>query len=159
MTADTRFAGRVTRLALTSVVALGLLLVFWTLSPNRIVAIGVALATGWVLMPTLLIVSLRRPAVRYAVALPASLIGGSLLAMCWSSLPSAPIARAGWLLITAGVLLGALLGAWFWFRWWPVPVRLNDPFSPGRWSLISIHVGLIVAGLALLGFSTLLAKL
>ena len=52
---------------------------------------------------------------------------------------------SGW--ITAGVLLGGLLGIWFWFRWVPVPAWLDDPFSRGRWLFICAHVSLIVSGL------------
>ena len=156
MSADPRFSRRVIRLALTSLVALGLIFGLWAESADRFVAIGVALAAGWVLMPSVLLVSLRRPSIRKGVAVPASLVGGGLIALCLWDLPRAPAARAGWLLITAGIVLGAFLGAWFWFRWLPVPERLHDPFAPGRWALIAIHVGLIVTGLLLVGLSVFL---
>jgi hypothetical protein len=28
----------------------------------------------------------------------------------------------------------------------PVPASLDDPYSPGRWGLIGLHVALIVVG-------------
>jgi hypothetical protein len=31
----------------------------------------------------------------------------------------------------------------------PVPAALDDPFSPGRWTLIGIHIAMIVLGLML----------
>ena len=49
----------------------------------------------------------------------------------------------------AGILLGSVLGLWFWYRVLPVPAALDDPFSPGRWTLIGIHIALIVLGLML----------
>jgi hypothetical protein len=52
-------------------------------------------------------------------------------------------------LVTAGVLLGGVLGLWFWYRLLPVPAALDDPFSRGRWTLIAVHVSLIVVGLVL----------
>lgn len=54
---------------------------------------------------------------------------------------------------TAGVLMGGVLGLWFWFRLVPVPRFLDDPFSPGRWALVTAHIILIVAGLGLIAFS------
>ena len=41
------------------------------------------------------------------------------------------------------------MGLWFWFRVAPVPARLDDPTAPARWSLIALHVVLIVLGLTL----------
>ena len=72
--------------------------------------------------------------------------------------PEGQVARAGWVLITTGVFLGGILGAWFWFRWLPVPAALADPFSRGRWALIAIHVCLIVFGLALVGLSAVVER-
>jgi hypothetical protein len=72
-----------------------------------------------------------------------------LVALCLTALPSEPLARAGWVLVTAGILLGGVLGGWFWFRWLPVPASLDAPFAPGRWVLVAVHVSMIVAGLAL----------
>lgn len=149
LSTDARFARRVKRLALTSVVALGL--IWWlavsTLATPQIV--GIALAAGWVLMPAVLLASLTRPRLRYALVLPATLVGVALLAISIWWRPLDPLAAAGWLLITAGISLGGVLGLWFWFRLLPVPEPLDDPFSRGRLALIGLHVGLIVTGIAL----------
>jgi hypothetical protein len=149
LSADPRFAGRVRRLAATAVVALGLI---WALATTTLEAptlVVVMLALGWVTMPTILVASLTRPRLRYALVVPSTLVGTGLLAISAAWLPANAIAAAGWLLITVGILLGGLLGLWFWFRVVPVPGRLDDPFSPGRMALIGIHVALIVAGLSL----------
>ena len=149
LSTDRRFAGRVRRLALTSVVALGLI---WGLAVATLDApsvIGVGLAAGWLLMPTILIASLADPRWRYALVLPATLVGTSLLAISVAWLPALLLAAAGWAMITAGVLMGGVLGLWFWYRLVPVPTRLDDPFSTGRLALIRAHVALIVIGLLL----------
>lgn len=155
MTGDGRFARRVVRLALTSMVALGLI---WFLSVSTVdahVAIPMSLLAGWILMPSVLGLSLRWSVLRYALLVPASLVGLALVAICISALPRDPASRAGWLLITAGVLFGGGLGSWFWFRWMPVPHQLHDPFSSGRWVLVAAHVLLIITGLVLVGASAL----
>lgn len=149
LSADRRFAGRVRRLALTAVVALGLI---WALAVTTLAAppvIGFALAAGWVSMPTILLASLERPLLRYALVIPSTLVSLPLLAISAVWLPSNAVAAGGWLLMTAGILMGGLLGLWFWFRLVPVPQQLDDPFSPGRLSLIGIHIALIVVGGAL----------
>ena len=153
LTADPAFARRVVRLAVTSAFALGLI---WflsgvTLEAHRMIERG--LAGGWLLMPSILGLSLRWPRLRYAIVVPSTLVSLALLAICATALPEDAVTRSGWLLITSGVLFGAVLGAWFWFRWIPVPVGLSDPFSRGRWVLIVVHVSLIVAGITLLGLS------
>ena len=156
MTRDPRFGVRVIRLAATSVVALGLIwgLQFATLQTPAFV--GVALAAGWALMPVLLIASLRWPITRYGLALPSTLVGVGLVAICLTALPQEwGAARVGWLMTTAGVLMGGVLGLWFWFRLAPVPRFLDDPFSPGRWALVAAHIALIVVGLALIGYGAL----
>ena len=155
LTADPRFARRIIRLALTSALALGLI---WWLSArtlNAHPAVSISLGAGWLLMPLVLVLSLRWPKLRYALVVPSFLVGLALVAVCTSALPEERVASAGWLLITGGVLLGGVLGAWFWFRWLPVPARLVDPFAPGRWVLVATHVSLITAGLALVGLSVL----
>ncbi len=155
LTDDPGFARRIVRLALTSCVALGL--VWWlaitTLDAHP--AIGVSLAAGWLLMPSLLLLSLRRPRLRYALVLPSSLVGLPLLVISAGSLATEPAARVGWLLLSGGILLGGALGIWFWFRWLPVPAYLHDPFSRGRWLLVGLHIGLVVGGLAVVGLSAL----
>ena len=149
LSADARFAGRIKRLALTAMVALGLI---WWLAVTTLATpplARIALAAGWVLMPTVLLASLSRPRLRYALVLPATLVGVALLGVSIWWLPPEPMAAAGWLLITMGIALGGALGLWFWFRLLPVPEPLNDPFSGGRLALIGLHVALIVSGLVL----------
>jgi len=144
---DRRFAGRVRRLALTAVVALGLI---WALAVTTLDAppiVGLALAAGWVSMPTILLASLERPFLRYALVIPSTLVGVPLLTISAAWLPANAIAATGWLLMTAGILLGGLLGLWFWFRLVPVPESLDDPFSPARLALIGVHIALIVIGM------------
>lgn len=146
---DRRMAGRVRRLARTAAVALGII---WWLAVSTLEAppiIGASLLLGWASMPAILVMSLRRPRLRYALVLPSSLVGVPLLGITALFLPASAVAAAGWLLITAGILLGSALGLWFWYRVLPVPRALDDPFSAGRIALIGVHVALIVAGAAL----------
>jgi hypothetical protein len=130
-------------------VALGVIwgLAVWTTDAPPMV--DVALLLGWVLMPTILAISLDRPAWRYGLVLPASLVGIGLLAISIAWRPESEVAGTGWLLITGGVVLGGWLGLWLWYRMAPVPVQLDDPFAPGRLALIRAHVALIVVGIAL----------
>lgn len=156
MTGDSRFAVRVFRLAATSVVALGLIWGFQHATLNAPAFVGFCLAAGWALMPALLTVSLRWPIARYGLAVPSTLVGAGLVAICLTALPPDwGAAKIGWLMTTAGVLMGGALGLWFWFRLAPVPRFLEDPFGPGRWTLVVIHIALIVAGLALIGLNAL----
>ena len=151
MTGNPRFAVRVIRLAATSVVALGLLWVFQFATLDTHASAGICLAAGWALMPSLLVVSLRWPIVRYGLALPSTLVGFGLIVICLTGLPHDwGAARIGWLMTTAGVLMGGVLGLWFWFRLAPVPSFLDDPFGPSRWILVAIHIVLIVVGLGLI---------
>ena len=156
MTADSRFGVRVIRLAATSVVALGLIWGFQFATLQTPAFVGISLAAGWMLMPALLMVSLRWPIARYGLALPSTLVGLGLVAVCLTALPTEwAAAKVGWLMTTAGVLMGGVLGLWFWFRLAPLPRFLDDPFGPGRWTLVAVHIGLIVVGLALIGSSAL----
>ncbi|MBI3648841.1 MAG: hypothetical protein HY240_08860 [Actinobacteria bacterium] len=150
MSADPAFAPRVRRLAIVSAIALGVIWMLAVTTPGAPAPVSVSLLLAWVSMPTVLAASLRRPRVRSIVALPSALAAVALIAICVTALPADdPLAAAGWLSITAGILLGAWLGAWFWYRWFPVPVSLDAPFSTGRWALIAVHVGLVVAGVLL----------
>jgi hypothetical protein len=155
MTSDPRFASRVVRLAGISVVALAAIFLQWAWTGTGSATILIALGVGWILMPTLLMLSMRWPEIRYGVVVPAAAVSLALVAICLWNLPPSPIARSGWLVISSGVLLGSLLGAWFWLRWLPVPRKLDDAYSPGRWMLIAVHAGLIVSGLGLLLLSDL----
>lgn len=150
MTGDPVFAARVRRLTIISLVALGSIWWLATATLDAGPAVNLLLFAGWLAMPTVLAASLRRPQARLLVALPATAVSIALLAVCLTALPADAPERPGWLLLTAGILIGGSLGGWFWYRWVPVPEALDDPYSRGRWSLIGIHVGLVVAGLALL---------
>ena len=146
LTADRGMSRRVRRLGFVSLFALGLI---WALAITTLRApwvVGAALAGGWVLMPSILFASLSRPRLRYGLVVPASLLGGGLLAILIWWLPTSAIAAAGWVLMAAGIALGGVLGLWFWYRWLPVPNTLDNPYSRGRWALISLHVALIVTG-------------
>lgn len=146
---DARFRWRIIRLTGVSMVALGVITVLAAATlrvPWWVVAM---LAAGSVLMPLVLAASLREPRLRYALTIPASLVTLALFAIVAWWLPVEPVALAGWLLITAGILVGAGLGAWFWYRMMPVPAALDDPFSGGRWALVALHIGLLVVGFAL----------
>ena len=152
---DRRFERRVKRLAAVSAVALGSI---WALAVSTLAlppAIVAAFAAGWLLMPTILATSLWYPRLRYGLVLPASLVSIGLLAVCVGWLPAEPSIALGWILMTAGVALGGGLGLWFWYRVLPVPAALDDPFSPGRWTMVGVHVTLVVAGFALAALALL----
>ena len=53
-----------------------------------------------------------------------------------------------------GVLLGGLMGLWFWFRVAACASHVFDaPDGAGRWAIIAVHVALIVVGLGTCGVS------
>lgn len=154
LTDDPAFARRIIRLALVSSIALGLVWLLATVTLDAHPSVGASLGLGWLMMPSILFLSLRRPRLRYALAIPSALVGVPLLFICASNLPEGQVARTGWLLLTAGVLSGVVLGVWFWFRWLPVPGWLHAPFSWSRWALVGLHVALVVSGLVLVGVSS-----
>ena len=146
LTADTVFQRRVRRLVALSAVALGLML--WLAASDGaqwwvLALIGV----GWVLMPTFLAMSLSKPRVRYMLIVPATTVSLGLIAMTLATEGSASV---GWMLLTLGVLAGGTLGIWFWYRWFPVPRLLDDPFGWPRLTLIALHLGLILVGFGIL---------
>jgi hypothetical protein len=150
MTGDPRFRGRVRRLSITSGVALG---VIWALAVGTLDAspwIDDLLLTGWVSMFAVLTASLARPSLRRLVFAPAVMVTAALIGICLWELPRSGLARAGWLTLTAGILMGGGMGAWFWYRWIPVPRGLDDPYVPARSILIAAHVGLVVGGTVLI---------
>jgi hypothetical protein len=148
MSVNVRFRRRLRRLIVVSAVMLGSITLLAALSTDaRPVTIGL-LATGWLLMPTLLHAGLDRPRLRYLLMMPATLVSVGLIVVASGAEPGT-MAGTGWWLVTAGVLLGGGLGGWFWYRWMPVPSQLDDPFSPGRIALIAIHVALILIGIGL----------
>ena len=149
LTRDRRIVRRIKRLAATSAVALGLIWGLAVFTLHVPLGISLALAAGWVLMPATLVASLARPSFRYWLIVPATFASIGLLALCRNWLPPAPVPALGWILTTAGVLLGGAMGLWLWFRVLPVPKALDDPGGRWRWCLIVVHVGLIVSGVAM----------
>jgi hypothetical protein len=149
LTDDRRIRHRVLRLAAVSLVALGLICGLGAATLEAPPTILASLALGWFLMPTVLAWSLREPRARYLLVVPSTLVTLGLLAICLGWMPTSAMVAAGWLLMTAGVGLGGMLGLWLWFRLMPVPAALDDPLAPGRWALIAVHVALVVVGWAL----------
>jgi hypothetical protein len=149
LSSDPAMTGRVRRLAVVSSIALGAVLVLVVGTVDADSWVLAALALGWILMPTLLVLSVRLPVLRHLLVVPSALVSVGLLAVVVIAPPDDAVVEAGWLLVTGGVLLGGVLGLWFWFRLLPVPASLDDPFSASRWSLIGVHVVAIVLGLAL----------
>ncbi len=146
LTNDRRIRGRVQHLAGVSAVALGLITGLAASSPAVPALLVAPLALGWASMPAVLVWSLLDVRMRYLLAAPSALVTLGLLGICATALPAAPLAAAGWLLLTAGVLLGGALGLWTWYRLLPVPAAMDDPSSTGRWALITVHVVLVVGG-------------
>jgi hypothetical protein len=97
-------------------------------------------------MPTILAASLNRPSLRYALVVPASAVSIGLIGMVMTTPEETAM---GWLVITAGIMLGGFLGVWFWFRWLPVPRILDDPFGGPRMTLIGLHLALVLVGAAM----------
>lgn len=145
LTADRLFAHRVRRLVAISAVALGVIwgLAFVDEAPTWVL---VLLVVGWASMPTVLAASLSRPSLRFALIVPASAVSVGLIGMVMNASEGTVM---GWLLITLGILLGGLLGVWFWFRWLPVPRILDDPFGWPRVALVGLHLALILVGATL----------
>ena len=149
LTPDRRFERRVLRLAVVSAIALGLIWFLVGTTLEAPVALDAVFAIGWLLMPSTLVASLRSARLRFGLVVPASLVSIGLLAVCVGWLPADPTIALGWVLMTAGVALGGGLGLWFWYRLLPVPAGLDDPFSTGRWTLIGVHIALVVVGFGL----------
>ena len=146
---DTRFTRRVIRLGLVSAVALGFIWRVAADNPGVPHWVGLSLLGGWVTMPTLLGASVFRPEWRTLLVIPSTLVtfgvAGAMLENGHWTLAQ----QVGWIALSSGILLGDLLGLWFWLRLMPVPSWLEDPFSRPRWAAIGIHVGLVAAGIAL----------
>jgi hypothetical protein len=145
LTGDRLFEHRIRRLVVISAVALGSI---WGLAvaDDASTWILVLLGIGWVLMPAVLAMSLRRPMARYALMIPASFVSIGLAAMTISAPGSTVV---GWMLVTAGIVFGGFIGMWFWFRWLPVPRPFDDPFGVPRLALVGAHVGLVLAGMTM----------
>jgi len=145
LTSNRLFEHRIRRLIVISSVALG---VIWGLAfvDDADVWVLIALAIGWATMPTILALSLHRPMLRFALLVPATAVSIGLIGMTLTAPDSTDV---GWLLITLGVLVGGTLGAWFWFRWLPVPRALDDPYGAPRVALVGLHTGLVLIGAAM----------
>src|SRR5687767_12452987 len=87
LTSDAAFARRIVRLALVSSIALGLVWLLATVTLDAHPGLSASLALGWLLMPSILMISLRRPRLRYLLAIPSALVGVPLLIICASELP------------------------------------------------------------------------
>jgi hypothetical protein len=142
LTADPLFARRVRRLVVVSAVALGLIAWLAIRSGGPRAAV-VLLVLGWAIMPAVLAASLSRPRMRYALVLPATLATLGLVGMVLSTGGAEMI---GWMLITVGIAVGGCLGMWLWYRWFPVPYVLDDPYGTPRLMLLSIHIILVISG-------------
>jgi hypothetical protein len=145
LTDDRLFAHRIRRLTAVSAVALGVITGLAAAADAPTVSIAL-LATGWVLMPVILAASLKRPTLRYALVLPASVVTVGLIGVLASS---EGVAVLGWALITAGILLGGTLGMWFWYRLVPVPYALSDPYGIPRIALVALHIALVLSGVVI----------
>jgi hypothetical protein len=145
LTTDRLFAHRIRRLVVISTVALGAIFGL-ALADDAEVWMVVLLGIGWATMPTILALSLRRPLLRYALLVPATAVSIGLVGVTLSA--SEPTG-GGWLLITLGILLGGTLGAWFWFRWFPVPRAFDDPYGVPRVALVGLHIALVLIGIAM----------
>jgi hypothetical protein len=146
MTTDRVFGHRVRRLIGITAVGLSMLAGLAYLDGAPLWALGV-LGFGSLSVPFTLACSLRRPRARRAlvvpaVAMPVGLVGVAMVA--------SEATAAGWVIVLAGLAGGAFLGVWFWLRWIPVPWILDDPFGWPRVALVGVHIGLILAGGALI---------
>lgn len=150
LTDDQLFSHRIRRLTVVSAVALGVITGLAVAADAPNVSI-VLLTTGWVLMPVILAASLKRPTLRYALILPASVVTVGLVGVLASV---DGMARLGWALITVGILLGGTLGMWFWYRLVPVPYALSDPYGMPRIALVALHIGLVLSGVVIVITST-----
>ena len=146
LTTDALFQKRVRRLVAVSAVALGL--IFWlSVGDGAPLWVLALIGTGWILMPTFLAASLSKPSMRHLLVVPATAVGVGLIAM---TLNTEGANQAGWLLMTLGILSGGTLGAWFWYRWLPVPRLFDEPFGWPRLILLAGHIGLVLLGFGVL---------
>jgi hypothetical protein len=145
LTSDAGMTRRVRRLVAVSAVALGVITALAQRSGGPVWVL-VFLSVGWVLMPTLLWMSVERPRVRYLLVIPASVVTIGLAGMTVAASGSEEI---GWLILTVGIASGGLFGMWFWYRWIPVPLMFDDPYGMPRIGLVGIHVGLVLVGIAM----------
>ncbi|MFO7699617.1 MAG: hypothetical protein R6W79_03295 [Acidimicrobiia bacterium] len=146
LTANSLFSRRVRRLVVVSAVALGLISWLAIRSGGPRAAV-VLLVLGWAIMPAVLAASLSRPRMRYALVLPATLATLGLVGMVLSTDSAEMI---GWVLVTLGIAVGGFLGMWLWYRWFPVPYVLDDPYGVPRLMLLSVHIVLVISGVVVI---------
>jgi hypothetical protein len=144
LTEDRAFTQRVRRLVWISLGALALITVLAVLDDAAPWMVALMLL-GWVLMPSLLSLSIHRPRLRYGLVVPGTCFTSAVIAL---AIVSDGLAAVGWWLIAAGLVVGGTDGIWFWMRWLPVPRQFEDPFGLPRLTLIGVHVTLLLAGIA-----------
>jgi hypothetical protein len=146
MTTDRVFGHRVRRLVVITAVGLGALSGLAYLDGAPLWAVGL-LVFGCLSMPFTLVCSLRRPRARRALLVPAVVVPIGLVGV---AIAASEATSTGWIVVLAGLATGTLLGFWFWFRWIPVPWLFDDPFGWPRVALVGVHIGLVLAGGALI---------
>ena len=144
LTDDPAFTGRVRRLVLVSLVALGVITAL-AVRDHAATWVVLLMVIGWALMPSLLFLSIRSPGLRYGLLVPGTAFPLGVLGMAVAASGAESI---GWWLIATGLTLGGAQGIWFWFRWMPVPHQLDDPFGRSRLTMIVVHVALLLVGIA-----------
>lgn len=149
MTHDHAFEARVRRLSVVSLLALGSL-TWLAARDDAPLYVVILLGAGWLLMPAILRASLRRPRLRFALAVPAVLVASGLTAFCFRGLPHDDLVAAGWWTVTGSIWFGATMGTWLWFRWVPVPSPFDNPFGVPRLTLIALHIGGVLVGIGLI---------
>lgn len=147
LTHDPPFEARIRRLSVVSLIALGAITGL-AIRDGASTTVVLLLTTGWVLMPTVLRASLRRPGLRYALSIPATLVAGGLTLFSTTLSGNGDPAVVGWWMITVSLWFGAALGMWLWYRWIPVPRWLDAPFGLGRLVLVTLHIGGVLIGIA-----------
>ncbi len=144
LTRDRPFTRRVQRLVGISLVMLGV--ITWLAVADDAAGWIVALMlVGWLLMPSLLLLSITRPKLRYGLLIPGTSFTLGVVGM---AIDSAGPQALGWWLLAAGLTVGGGAGIWFWMRWLPVPQPFDDPYGRPRLAVIGVHVALVLAGVA-----------
>ncbi len=144
LTVDRSFTRRVRRLVWISLIALGA--ITWLAFQNGAPAwVRALMITGWLLMPTLLALSIGNPKLRYGLLVPGAAFCVAVIGM---ALDSRGTQSVGWWIIAAGLTVGGSAGLWFWMRWLPVPRPFDDPYGVARLAVIGVHVALVLAGMA-----------
>ena len=149
-TPERLMAARVRRLTFVSAVALGPIWWLARETPHTTSLSSWGLALGWLFMPAVLALSLRLPAARFGLVLPATVVTGAIALLTIEAWRDGAASSFGWGVLLVGILVGDLLGVWLWSGVLPVPPPLQNPDSALRWLLIAVHVSLVLSGLAYL---------